>query len=72
MPELVELFLSGNPFCDPDGPMPHYYSAITAIVPELQIIDGVCIVCKFCLVCSAVLVYDSNTLVLITVKGNKM
>ena len=42
MPELVELFLSGNPFCDPDGPMPHYYTAITAIVPELQIIDGVC------------------------------
>ena len=41
LPELVELFLAGNPFCDPDGPMPHYHSAIQTIVPELEIIDGV-------------------------------
>ena len=41
LPELVELFLSGNPFCDPDGPMPHYHSAIQAVVPDLEIIDGV-------------------------------
>ena len=39
--ELVELFLAGNPFCDPDGPMPHYHFAIQTIVPELEIIDGV-------------------------------
>ena len=43
LPELVELFLAGNPFCDPDGPMPHYHSAIQTIVPELEIIDGVSI-----------------------------
>lgn len=42
MQELVELFISGNPFCAQDGPMPHYYSAIQAVLPDLEIIDGVC------------------------------
>ncbi|XP_045212349.2 protein phosphatase 1 regulatory subunit 7-like [Mercenaria mercenaria] len=40
MSELVELFISGNPFCALDGPMPHYYSAIQAVLPDLEIIDG--------------------------------
>jgi hypothetical protein len=41
MTELVELFISGNPFCAQDGSMPHYFSAIQAVLPDLEIIDGV-------------------------------
>lgn len=40
MPELVELFISGNPVCAQDGTMPHYFSAIQAVLPNLEIIDG--------------------------------
>lgn len=41
MTELVELFISGNPFCAQDGSMPHYFSAIQSVLPDLEIIDGV-------------------------------
>ena len=41
MTALVELFISGNPFCAQDGTMPHYFSAIQAVLPDLEIIDGV-------------------------------
>ncbi|KAL4240215.1 hypothetical protein ACF0H5_001009 [Mactra antiquata] len=40
IPTLVELFISGNPFCAQDGSMPHYFSAIQAVIPHLEIIDG--------------------------------
>ncbi|KAH3863239.1 hypothetical protein DPMN_026219, partial [Dreissena polymorpha] len=40
MTELVELFVSGNPFCGQDGPMPHYHMAIQTVLPNLEIIDG--------------------------------
>ncbi|KAK3584989.1 hypothetical protein CHS0354_037363 [Potamilus streckersoni] len=39
--ELVELFISGNPFCAQDGPMPHYMSAVQDLISTLEIVDGV-------------------------------
>jgi len=41
MSDLVELFIAGNPFCAQDGAMPHYFSAIQTVLPDLEIIDGV-------------------------------
>ena len=41
MTELVELFISGNPFSALDGQMPHYFSSIQEVLPNLEIIDGV-------------------------------
>ncbi|KAL3875510.1 hypothetical protein ACJMK2_033456 [Sinanodonta woodiana] len=39
--ELVELFISANPFCAQDGPMPHYMSAVQDLISTLEIVDGV-------------------------------
>ncbi|WAQ96899.1 PP1R7-like protein, partial [Mya arenaria] len=40
MAGLVELFVAENPFCAPEGSMPHYFSAIQVVLPDLEIIDG--------------------------------
>ncbi|KAK6187106.1 hypothetical protein SNE40_005201 [Patella caerulea] len=40
VPELVELFISGNPFGLEDGEKPHYYTEIQKLLPNLEILDG--------------------------------
>lgn len=40
LPELVELFISGNPFCLEDGEMPTYHLHIAQELLRLEIIDG--------------------------------
>jgi len=40
MSELVELFISGNPFTLDDGEMPTYHLLVQQVLPNLEIIDG--------------------------------
>ena len=41
LPELVELYLAGNPVTLEDGECPTYHTDIQAVLPALEIVDGV-------------------------------
>ncbi|GFO38160.1 protein phosphatase 1 regulatory subunit 7-like [Plakobranchus ocellatus] len=40
LPDLVELYISANPFTMEDGDMPAYVSAISVVLPKLEVLDG--------------------------------
>lgn len=41
LPDLVELYLAGNPFTLEGGERPTYHVDIQTVLPLLEIIDGV-------------------------------
>ena len=41
LPELVELYLAGNPVTLEDGECPTYHTDIQVVLPALEIVDGV-------------------------------
>ena len=41
LPELVELYLAGNPVTLEDGECPTYHTDIQTVLPALEIVDGV-------------------------------
>ncbi|ESP03837.1 hypothetical protein LOTGIDRAFT_230176 [Lottia gigantea] len=38
--DLVELFISGNPFSEENGEKPGYFTELQSVIPQLEILDG--------------------------------